>query len=458
MHVPSLTPHELLQELLGDCSPERFAQAHWDQKPLFVKGDPSKFERLVGFSLDPQGWGTLTEALEAQERDILAVYRSRKADYDGLFLEHRDHGTYLEQPSQARPTRYMSREEIPASLSAGHSVQINGLENLVFGSEPVSRWARFADRVKAGLHFPGEFYLGATRSPQGARFHSHYDPGPGFILQTHGRKRYTIGREPLVPWPNRKGYRRADGSFKYAGRLEEPAKAAWEEERDPSLDPFVIEMEPGDMIYLPSGVLHETEALEESIAILMLPPSVRFLAVLGELLDGALGEREIWRRSPVWVGEDPVDGGPSPEWLAFNREAISAVRKVLDSVSPEGYELSSAWKALAGRSLVSQKLDPALPPADPLKPTDRLRVNPAIPFLVAAGCDRHGKARATVYFGTRKMDVHGPWVSLFQRIPRDHEFKAEEAQTWRGRFRAFDWEGTRTCLEALKAEGLLVPA
>ncbi len=456
MHVPSLTPYELLQELLGDCSPERFVQAHWDRTPLLVKGDPSKFERLVGFSLNPQGWGMLAEALEAQERDILTVYRSRKADYDGLFLEHRDHGAYLEGPSQVRPTRYVSRGEIPASLSAGHSVQINGLENLVFGSEPVSRWARFADRVKAGLHFPGEFYLGATRSPKGARFHSHYDPGPGFILQTHGRKRYTIGLEPLVPWPNRKGYRRVDGSFKYAGRLEDPAKATWEEEVDPTEGPVTFDMEPGDLIYLPSGVLHETVALEESIAILMLPPSVRFLSILGELLDGTLGEHEIWRRSPVWVGEDPAHGGLSSEWLAFNREAINAVRKVLSSISHEGYELTSAWKALAGRSLVSQRLDSALSPVAPIRPTDTLRVNPAISFLMAAGRDRHGNARATVYFGTRKMDVQGSWVSLFQRIPRDREFKAVEAQKWRGRLRAFDWEGTRACLEALKAEGILV--
>jgi 50S ribosomal protein L16 3-hydroxylase len=109
----------------------------------------------------------------------------------------------------------------------------------------------------------------------------HYDAEEVFILQTVGRKEYSLRKNTVNPWP-----------------LEEilPADMRYEREIMPLMRCLLA---PGDWLYIPCGYWHRAEARETSISLavgLMAPAAV-------SLLDGLkkdLLESLLWRqRLPV---------------------------------------------------------------------------------------------------------------------------------------------------------------
>ncbi len=116
--------------------------------------------------------------------------------------------------------------------------------------------------------------------PNSQGFDLHFDTGDNLILQIDGRKRWRI-YQPAIELPLEQ-FQGHDRKKHQAGAL--------------LLD---IQLEPGDMLYMPRGTFHEAEANADEhslhVSINLLP--VRWHAVLGQILTKAATEHVMLRRS-----------------------------------------------------------------------------------------------------------------------------------------------------------------
>lgn len=152
-------------------------------------------------------------------------------------------------------------------------------------------------------------------SAQGAGAPVHYDEHDIIAIQLVGRKRWFVSSD--------------------APTLANPWKRVGE--RPPSLDRHVtIDMEPGDLLYLPRGTPHTVQSTDESIhlSIGFVPVTVRdaLMAVLDQLadLDRPLRQGACDRadRSPAYMPSDRLADGMARLSVACRSDAF--VREALD--------------------------------------------------------------------------------------------------------------------------------
>ena len=202
-----------LASLLAPASEQTFLDHFLQKSRLHVKSvDP---ERAI--PLFP--WSTINQLIESDllPPDRLRVLRANTEILPSLF-RHSDGARQL------RPGA------LQALLRQGVSLVINGVADLV----PQIGHLTDAIERRLGSHSWANAYLSFGR---GSAFRSHWDPHDVLVLQVHGRKRWRSYGTPM-PFPL--------------------------ENHGPS-EPFGTEvvwedlLEPGDVLYLPRGEVHQAE-------------------------------------------------------------------------------------------------------------------------------------------------------------------------------------------------------
>lgn len=200
-----------LASLLAPASEESFLDHVLQQKRLHVRSaDPARTAPLFP-------WSTINQLIESDllPSDRLRVLRANTEILPALF-RHSDGARHL------RPGA------LQALLRQGVSLVINGVGDLV------PRIGHLTDAIerRLGHRAWANAYLSFGR---GSAFRSHWDPHDVLVVQVHGRKRWRSHGIPM-PFPL--------------------------ENHGPS-EPFGTEvvwedlLEPGDVLYLPRGEVHE---------------------------------------------------------------------------------------------------------------------------------------------------------------------------------------------------------
>jgi 50S ribosomal protein L16 3-hydroxylase len=114
----------------------------------------------------------------------------------------------------------------------------------------------------------------------------HYDAEEVFILQSTGRKQYSLRKNTVNPWP-----------------LEETLPADMQYERE-IMPLSVCRLRAGDWLYIPSGYWHKGEATEESISLAVGIRPTTGIDVL-DFLRPRLLDSLLWRRRLAPPGSPP---------------------------------------------------------------------------------------------------------------------------------------------------------
>jgi len=205
-----------LATLLAPVSERVFLEHFLEKRRLHVKSsDPARAVSLLP-------WAEIDRLIQS---DMLPAERLRvvRANVDLLPAMYRD----------SSATRRLRPRALQALLSQGASLIINGVSDLVpqiaYLSDAIERQLGHRAWVNAYLSFG-----------RGSAFKAHWDHHDVLVVQAHGRKRWRSYGTPM-PFPVE-----TNGPSKPFG-----SEIVWE-----GL------LEPGDVLYLPRGEVHEA-ALEE---------------------------------------------------------------------------------------------------------------------------------------------------------------------------------------------------
>lgn len=223
---------------------------------------------------------------------------------------------------------------------------------------PLARFCRGLE--KAFLHgVQANIYL----TPPGAQgFRAHFDTHDVLVLQVSGRKTWRVWDDAPYPSPTR--------------------HTPWENQVTPEGAPHVLEMTPGDVLYLPRGTLHEAMAQKGvaqtgeaqqggapslHITIGLMEPGLG--EMLRNLLDALEAEEPALRAAlPTWRLAEP--GG-----AALLRDRLAAALDVLDRPDIADRLTVAALDRLAQERMPLPGRSLHTPPPGP---DDRLRLSAAM--------------------------------------------------------------------------------
>jgi ribosomal protein L16 Arg81 hydroxylase len=206
------------ERLLHPISAESFLAEYWEKGPLHVSGRPAGYYA----------------SLLSKQRLESALFYSRPRPPDLKVVK---------EQVELLPDRYVTPEgdidlnQLYKSYHEGHTLIVNALERFV------PEVARFSRGLQEFLNHPvrANCYL----SPAGSRgLHPHFDTHDVFVLQVEGAKTWKLYAGPELPLL---------GTFQpvvHEQSLGEPSQ--------------VVRLEPGDLLYVPRGVVHQAETADRS--------------------------------------------------------------------------------------------------------------------------------------------------------------------------------------------------
>jgi len=209
----------------------------------------------------------------------------------------------------------------------------------------------------------------------------HYDSRDNIAIQLEGRKRWFISTEPAG----------LQNGWKQVGELV------------PQLGPHrVVDVEPGDLIYIPRGTPHTVESTSESLhlAILFVPTTVReaISAALDHLADF---DREL--REPAFASSADVDGA------ALRQRMIAGLTRLIDQCRSDDF-IKSAMDLRSSR-FVSDL--PPLPKSQPSAPVTRDTVVRHSPLAIS---------HLRTALGSLDFTVPGEHIAIHPGVERELRF------------------------------------
>lgn len=286
-----------LSRLLQDLPPARFLQENWLREPLWRTG-------TAGELVDLATWERVDELVDHTQCDVLCV-----------------------KDGQAHPGGR------PANAAAARALFAQGYSLALRQPDQFDRELAALGRTFVGELF-GTLNLHVYCTPAGhGSFGWHCDPEEVFIIQTRGRKRYSLRENTVNPNP-----------------LEEAMATAADMKREQS-EVIEVELGPGDCLYIPGGWWHTTRAIDESISLSVgiLPPTpVALLDMLrAELLASPAGRRRL---PPMGRANE----APEPEKVEACRAELRAVaedlrRKAEDPMTTVRFLAAYGMAGMTGR-------------------------------------------------------------------------------------------------------------
>jgi 50S ribosomal protein L16 3-hydroxylase len=270
-----------LQTLLGDLPLARFVAEYYHRLPYSAAG--------LARSLSGIGtWDTLSAILGQAAADVLVCRRN-------------------EQHSGPQPK---TSQEAQRLVEEGYTLLVRHAE------KHDERLAELAASFERDFAAPVNIHMYCTPGGQFG-FGWHYDAEEVFIVQTTGRKEYSLRKNTVNPWP-----------------IEETMPADMRYERE--IMPLTrCELAAGDWLYIPSGYWHRGESRETAIS-LAIGVQPRTAVDVVDFLRRQLVEEIFWRQRL------PMAGTASPH---SDEELRDEYAKIFDEL---------------GRDLVKRLSDPRL--------------------------------------------------------------------------------------------------
>ncbi len=202
-----------LQTLLGDFPLSQFVADYYQRLPYSSVG-------LARLLCELGTWESLTAIIAHEQADVLVCRQNEQ--YPG---------------------------PAPRSADEAHHLMGEGYTLLVRHAERHDeRLARLAAEFAADFAAPVNIHLYCT-PPGQFGFGWHYDAEEIFIVQTAGRKEYSLRKNTVHPWP-----------------IEETLPADMHYERE--IMPLVrCELAAGDWLYIPSGYWHKATSRELALSL-----------------------------------------------------------------------------------------------------------------------------------------------------------------------------------------------
>jgi len=216
-------PISNLAELLDPVTPETFRREYLHKKPLHVRGRPEKFASILD-------WSDINRmlAMDVWTQQTLQLHIDKSRVPPGAYCvnaANRDHQPIM-RPDPGKVGELMGR---------GATLLLNEVETLAPGV------LALVDTIQRDLGAKSSVNLYFSRKERKG-FDSHCDRHDVFAVQIYGTKRWNI----------------------YQGQLDRPIEHAMfqnvpqiEYDRLKGEVAEVIEMNPGDLLYLPSGKFHD---------------------------------------------------------------------------------------------------------------------------------------------------------------------------------------------------------
>jgi len=268
--------------LLGGLSAQQFMRRHWQKKPLLIR-------QAVPGMVPPIARGELFD-LAARE------------DVESRLIRHGSKGWTLRHGP-------FSRRAVPPLRQAQWTLLVQGVDLHHQGVHELLSRFRFVPDARLDD-------LMISYASDGGGVGPHFDSYDVFLLQVHGRRRWSIGRQrDLRLQPN------------------VPLKILAQFEPEETFD-----LEPGDMLYLPPRYAHDGVAVggdcmtysiglrSPAAAPLGADLLARIAEARAEELQDAVGQAAVHYRDPSQAAlQNPAEMPPALQ--AFARDAVLAIMR-----------------------------------------------------------------------------------------------------------------------------------
>ncbi len=267
----------LLSRLLAPVKVDSFLRHHWDQRSLYLPGEPAKVAALdLGFDLTQ---------MKLAARELESVSGSTKAQFFNTDGVHRE---FL-----------IRADQIDDLLGAGMTICVKDVGR---AHAPI---ARLAARLGNDLGTLGGVLVYAFASPPSGGFDIHFDTSNILTFQLEGEKTWRFADTPAVRFP------RANHVPSYAhAEREYQSRHPYADVRPPVPDTLETRtLRPGDLLFLPAGTWHQTAASIHSLSLAVNFPPVQAIDVLAEELVRLLARRRVLAdpTAPLsgWIAQSP---------------------------------------------------------------------------------------------------------------------------------------------------------
>ena len=289
-----------MKHLIGPLTEEEFFCRYWERRALLIKEKVSAWP----FSFDRKAFF-----------DAIVSCSHVKMAFTG------PGGQHMERP--------ISGDQSEKCFEDGYTICASQLE---IGHLGLRKYIQTLEGSLPGATFHFNGYL----SPGGKGFGIHFDNHSVWILQIAGAKRWFFGDEPAVRYPITNcvyPIHRPYIKFPWY-MIQRPDEARLNE----------VVLEPGDVLYLPAGVWHKTQANGYSLSLTLAQEAIRTTQFLSETVMARAFSNENSRRFLLGqlITEDPQAASEAHLEDVFG-DALQVMRKALDELSPD--QLFSLWKA-----------------------------------------------------------------------------------------------------------------
>lgn len=252
--------------LLEPLSPQAFLEGEWPGSYLYNPGSLERFDQLRS-----------VEAL----RDVDSVIEAFWARGDLVQTWFSD--------EDIRHTHWGRIDEARHHYDHGARLQLNQAENAI------PELHELIGRLERDLGLPlGTASTTIIASPPGARAYPHFDSYPQFTVQLQGRKRWTMGPQ-LCPC-SLHSHVLGDDDTRMRQFYDEPLPTV--------MPPDTVELEvtPGDVLYVPSGLAHAVESVDHAISIAFDLVVPRWTNLVTKRITDALERALPWRSFALGLG------------------------------------------------------------------------------------------------------------------------------------------------------------
>jgi ribosomal protein L16 Arg81 hydroxylase len=260
--------------LLPEISPGQFLERHWGQRPLFIKGHPGKFDPVATPA-------SILDLLEHPPRRLFDMENHELGLNAWIKKQDGSHTSIKAHPSQASQL-----------LEAGASLEIR------LAHEMFKSLYDLATSIKVALMFSGAVDCGCFITPKSIGAKTHFDSQSVFTFQLAGTKEWRVSSRPALRGPLRGAFRNAAGGVD-ADQLD--GDLAHEVEFVPDSDFETYPLEPGDFLFIPAGVWHDTivksEDLSVSVALGLINTGAWTL--FADLMAQHFSKNANWRQVPI---------------------------------------------------------------------------------------------------------------------------------------------------------------
>lgn len=207
-------------KLIAPMTKEQFLREHWEQKPLVVRREErSYYAELL--------------SVKKLEHVITSQVLSRETCFIANAARQVDASEYTHPDGIVDPSRLFQQ------FADGGTIVFNQLHTLL---PELAELCRSLER-EISCRFQTNIYLSPNQA-QG--FPAHYDSHDVFVLQVHGTKHWLVYDTPIeLPFKGQP-FRR--------------------EETKPGAVTMEFDLRPGDMLYLPRGMMHDAQTREGETA------------------------------------------------------------------------------------------------------------------------------------------------------------------------------------------------